>query len=156
MIFFFFLKKCLFIRDVDSWHSCCGKGKKRIAQHWKTYRELKNLNYVGYVRNVKHNIPVYKRKHRANKSNLSAHRNLYNILQRTELDCVPLFCICSTPMFWFVRLLSSLSRDNFTSVVPAAAVRWFNKYLPSAGKGEINTLEWVQKYRWHKYRCVLI
>lgn len=44
-------------------------------------------------------------------------------------------------MFWFVRLLSSLSRHNFTSVVPAAAVRWFNKYLPSAGKGEMNTLE---------------
>lgn len=60
--FIFFLKRSAYSLEMLTFDTVVVERKKnRIAQHWKhTDRELKNLNYVRYVRKVKHNISFIK------------------------------------------------------------------------------------------------
>lgn len=96
--------------------------KSELAPRRKRYRCLaKNLNYVGYVKDLKHRKPFVKRRnHGENESH----------------SFLVLFC--------FLHLLNSDDQimssesDYSDSVLPAAAVCWLNMYLPSAGKREVS------------------
>lgn len=46
VIFYFFLQKRLFIRDVDSWHCCCGKEKKKNSTTLKNIQTEKSKTWT--------------------------------------------------------------------------------------------------------------